>query len=172
MRGRIYLLGTRHSLQCGTDEWTPEQVGRYRAYVRASCDSHGVGLLAEEMSNDALAYQGATTTVAQQVADEINVPYIALDLNGTERAALGIDDYSLGIAAAPAGTSVTDRALRKLLGEKISDPLRERCWFARILAKDIWPVLFVCGADHVANLLSLMDSVNQVVTLLHQDYAP
>lgn len=67
---------------------------------------------------------------------------------------------------------MSDRTLRDLLTEKISNPLRECCWFARILAKDIWPTLFICGSEHVQNMVSLMQSVGQDLVVVHSDYEP
>ncbi len=170
MRGKIILIGTSHTIQCGSDECSLESIQQFRAYIKECCQSNGIRLVAEEMSCSGLLYHKVDASVAQELASELNISYLATDLDQTERLKLGIDDYSLGIASSPSGTQSSDPTVRDLLRAKVSDPLRECCWFARILEKDIWPTLFICGADHLGNMVTLMQSVNQDVIVAHRDY--
>jgi hypothetical protein len=171
MRGTIFLLGTSHPVQCGSNKCSLS-AQQFREFVRKHCHFYKIRLLAEEMSNCGLANHGVTASVAQTLASELNIQYLAVDLEDQERKNLGIDDWDLGIAAAPPGTFIADKAVLGLLTEKLSNPLREYCWFARILANDSWPTLFICGANHVQSMVSLMQSVGQDVVVINDDYEP
>lgn len=172
MRGQIILLGTSHPLQCGNAPTTPSQVQTYRTYVQELCNSCKVQFVAEEMPLDALPADEKRDTIACEVARDRDIPHEYIDLTQAERASLGISDSSLANAAIHLGTSRTRNNLRDRLTRKLSDPVRERCWLARIFAKNVWPTLFICGADHIKNMHRLIRSTKQSVTVAHSDYAP
>jgi hypothetical protein len=47
---------------------------------------------------------------------------------------------------------------------------RERYWYQQLLAFDNWPVLFVCGADHVDSLCSMLKNEGIDVHLVARDW--
>jgi hypothetical protein len=67
----VLLIGTRHDYQrpgC-------QGAGQFRAQVEAACRKHGIRLLAEEMSLDALHLCGAHRSVCQEVADSLGIAH-------------------------------------------------------------------------------------------------
>ena len=58
-------------------------------------------------------------------------------------------------------------ALKRLVGE-----LRECAWVVRILAENVWPTLFICGATHATRIADLFDRLGKLALLEKQDYAP
>ena len=170
MRGHIILLGTSHPLQCGVAPHTPSEVDNFRTYVREICSSHNIRLIAEEMSPDGLYEK--KDTIACEVARDLDIQHIYIDLTKADRKNLSISDFCLASAAHHLGTAETKDILRDMLTQRVSNPIRECCWFARILAHNVRPTLFVCGADHIENMRGLISSVDQRVTVAHHDYAP
>ena len=41
-----------------------------------------------------------------------------------------------------------------------------------MIALNIWPTLFVCGADHVNNMRVLIKKTGLAVLIAHEDYVP
>lgn len=172
MRAQIILFGTSHSLQCGTDKYTSVQLKRFRSRIRQVFQSYKIALVAEEMSNDGLAQYGKSTTVVARLARKLQIRHAFVDLTRTERASLAIDDSSLAAAAMTLASNNNASSLRDELNVRLSYPIRECCWFARILAANAWPTLFVCGANHVANMGCLIGSVGQDAVVVEYDYEP
>jgi len=172
MRAQIVLFGTSHSLQCGTDKYTSAQLKCFRARVRQVCQSYKIALVAEEMSSEGLAHYGKNTTVVAQLAEKLRIQHKFIDLTTTERVNLGIDDGALAAAAMNLGLSNSAKHLRDELNSRLSYPVRERCWFARILATNVWPTLFICGANHIGNMGCLIGSVGQDALVAEHDYEP
>jgi hypothetical protein len=172
MRAQIVLFGTSHSLQCGTDKYTSPQLKRFRSRIRQVCQAHKIALVAEEMSSDGLAHYGKTITVVARLAGNLRIQHKFVDLTTAERANLGIDDGSLSAAAMHLGSGDSAKHLRDELVSRLSYPVRERCWLARILAFNVWPSLFICGAHHVGNMGCLIGSIGQDAIVAERDYEP
>lgn len=172
MRTKIVIFGTSHSLQCGSDPFTQPQIENFRAYIQEICHSHQIKLIAEEMSCDGLSNYGKQTTVSAVVAKELDIQHAYVDLTRDDRIKLNIDDASLAMAAIHLGSEISASDLRQELVRTLSNPVRECCWVARILAADVWPTLFICGATHVGNVGSLLGSIGQDVVIAAYDYLP
>jgi hypothetical protein len=172
MRTQIVVFGTNHPLQCGSNSYTAEQVETFRAHLEEICLSHEIAFVAEEMSCDGLSRHGKEASVAAGVASKLRIKYDHIDLEGAERNSLSIDDGSLAVAAIKLGSGESIEHLRDELTRRISDPVRECCWFARILAANAWPTLFICGANHVGNMCSLIGSIGLDVVIVEHDYMP
>ena len=178
MRAKVFVFGTSHSLQCGTNQYTREQVEIFRSYLKEICHSREIRFVAEEMSNDVLLeeYKKKTTVVAE-VASALSISHEYIDLAISKRVQLYIADGCLINAAR---NLVADRnkdagRLRDKLHRRLSDPVRECSWVARILAVSCWPTLFVCGADHTQNIHNLINNIGQeflAVSIVEADYDP
>lgn len=174
MRAQIVVFGTNHPLQCGSDQYTTAQVEAFRAYIEEICHSHKIAFVAEEMSCECLTKHGKEATVAAGVAGKLLIQYDGhIDLKESERNSLRIDKGALVWAATKLGSDENmQRHLCEELIRRLSDPVRECCWFARILAADAWPTLFICGANHVGNMCSLIGSIGLDVVIVEHDYMP
>jgi len=103
----------------------------------------------------------------QQVAiSRKGIRHSYVDLSAQERAQLGIDRLSLH----QTGQSAKLTAPQVAAVERFGGELRECIWLTRILAINIWPTLFICGADHGPRVEHLFNSVGKLAVLEVNDY--
>ena len=155
----VYLVGTRHDYHRvgnpGSDQ--------FRAFVATACEERAIRAIGEEESLDSLSGSGATTSVCKQVAASLHIEHRYCDPSIAEQRALGIPNP--GKVGSGAFTLVcdyyeTDPEVRE------ADALRERTWLDRIVALDLWPTLFVCGANHTASFQRLLETKHITVHVL------
>lgn len=53
---------------------------------------------------------------------------------------------------------------------KLNHEVRERLWGARMAKEDIWPALFVCGANHCDSMSKLLAELGIEVHVAQADY--
>lgn len=155
----VYLIGTRHDYhRAGNPD--SEQ---FRAFVVAACQERRISAICEEESLDSLSRSGATASVCKQVAEALHVKHCYCDPSIAEQRALGIaNPGKLGAAAFSAVCDYyeEDPEVRE------ADAIRESTWLERIIALNLWPALFVCGANHTASFQSLLQTRNIIVHVL------
>lgn len=89
---------------------------------------------------------------------------------------LKIEDLDLAKATMYFSKSEDCSQLRDTLTECLSHPIRECCWYARILDlmrhhKSL-STLFVFGADHFQAMHNLIESTGMTVLIAQRDYLP
>lgn len=153
--------------------FTGSQIDGFKEYVHEICESRGIRLIAEEMTEMALNNKGVKETIFASVAKSLGIDHDqSIDLDSNERLKLGIDDYSIGNISARENGGVADQSAINLLNKHLSDPIRERVWYAKLLGKNLWPAIFICGAEHVENLADLVKMFGQEVNVTNRDYQP
>ena len=115
------------------------------------------------MSSDGLESQNVRMTVCQRIADD--TPNQQIDLDRLERSSLSLDDSF--VIAAVMRTGIPHKAVDSFIHE-----VRERVWVARILSGDAWPVLLICGAEHVDAVQVLFHRLDVPTEIVHRDYSP
>ncbi len=98
--------------------------------------------IGEEMSEEALS---GRESVARDVAKMNGIPHRLCDPNRAERSVLGIGSH---------------------------DPKRERYWLDQIIHFDVFPMLFILGAEHVMRFQSLLGDAGFDVVIVHEDWEP
>jgi hypothetical protein len=168
---KLYILGTSHPLQCGSDECSPTKVDAFRAELQRIFKAHNIRCVAEEMNAEGLLQHTVDSTIAQQLASSLDIQHHNVELTSEERALVSLDQSAI--------VNVLSRIPSKDGGTKLSNgfdrtlsEVRERCWVARILAKQQWPTLFICGAEHSKNVAKLWRRFGLTVVVLHSDYEP
>jgi hypothetical protein len=135
--------------------------------MRVACEANAVKALVEEMSLEGL--RGAARSVCEEVASALHIPHSYCDPSSEERAALGIieavDIWWRGFEDGR-DEAATEAEVRASYGK------REREWLRRLLALDEWPVLFVCGANHVETFRDLLEADGVAVQVLFEKWVP
>lgn len=165
----VLLIGTSHEYQrplAWPDAQGPEQFG---ALIDETCQREGVKAIAEEMSPEGLEQRGFHESICKQVADALRIAHRYCDPSSEERRALGIveeDDIRMSGFFA-------NRDQREIEAEvRASHAIRERCWLECLLKLDSWPVLFVCGANHIESFRALLEANGIVVRVLFTKWKP
>ena len=144
----VWLIGTDHQYQLPHNKGSDE----FRKLVAATCTSHDIKAIGEEMSLDGFKNTSSKQSVCKQVADSFRIRHCYCDPGHEERDKLGIP-YT--------GKS-----------DPYADAIRRRCWFEHILNLDSWPVLFVCGADHTKSFTALLCKNDIDVHILVANWKP
>lgn len=156
----IIIVGTSHTIQVSDLELKP--------FLESLCQEFKVHAVAEEMNEEALAEKHCTASIPMQVASELQIPHRFCDPNMTERVKLGIrQENDIRISAFPC--TLAEPEVAACLAE--SHAKRERYWLEQLRSLNLWPVLFVCGADHVASFCHLLKQEDIVVHIAAEDWA-
>jgi hypothetical protein len=156
----VIVVGTSHTIQVADLDLKP--------FLKRLCQEFEVHAVAEEMNEEALAEKNCTVSIPMQVASELQMPHRFCDPNRAERAKLRIrQENDIRISAFPSTLPESEVATR--LAESHAN--RERYWLEQLRSLDLWPVLFVCGADHVASFSHLLTQENIVVQIAAEDWA-
>ena len=170
MRANIYILGTSHSIQCGIPSLPVGHADSFTAEVKSLLEKYQIKCIAEEMSADGLEHQKVSETLSQSLAASLKIDYQAIDLSSKERAGLKLDDST--VLKAMRAVNISCNTSFQGVFSDLVDEVRERVWVARMLAKDSWPVLFICGANHAAAVEKLSRAVGLTAETMHVDYKP
>lgn len=170
MATELYILGTSHSLQCGSADCTQTNILTFDTELRRLCETFKIQRIAEEMTADGLTRYKVTETVGQRVAKDIGIPNQFVDLSPEERIGVSIDD-SVVIATVRRYVIFDGGPFREAFDD-LADGIRERVWVARILSREEWPILFICGSDHAVSVRKLWRRLGIDAKVVHRDYEP
>ena len=169
---RLYLVGTSHCYQYGAGAkrkvvCTVAQERAFRDFIRSlALQLKAVGL-AEELNEEGLLAAEKSASVLQALAQELAVPHLLCEPSRSERAALGAHEETW-IRSIAFMDEKTEAEVQLELGEQFRK--RETVWLDRLESFALWPILFVCGADHVTSFSSRAAGRDVVVVLVHADW--
>jgi len=166
MQGQLYVLGTSHDFQCGSAKCLPTQIAAFQAELQRIFDEYRVKCFADEMDAEGLRRYNVSSTIAQPLASSLGIEHHYIDLTVDERRLFSLGESAL-LKPFNAGRTNFHQVF-----DTIRNEVRERCWVARILAKQQWPTLLICGADHSQNVAKLWRRFGLKVVVLHEDYEP
>ena len=178
MTRKVFIFGTSHKLQCGAEECGGDKISLLEKEIRRVLSKYGIRHIAEEMSDDGLrkiAGDKASGTVCQCIAgiagNDVSVHHF-VDLDQKERACLSLSDAFMFKHS----TNNSERVRVREALSALCDEVRERVWVARVLSRDEWPVLFVCGADHAVSVSALFNCIGKRIgvqaTVICRDFDP
>ena len=162
----IFLVGCEHSLQIGAylgstpeapDLLDPIVADQVRWQVVQWIHSHGIHVVAEEMSREAIEARGVASndTPVSIACQSTNTRHELLDLNSAER----------GILAAACAKKVP-----------VNGGFRELVWANRLSDFTGMNVLMLCGSMHVTSLATTLltyDDFEPIgVTILSREWRP
>ena len=167
----VYIVGTAHSIQCGnTEKSTQEKIAAFCTEIRGIYEQYGIKRIAEEMSRDGLKRQCVEKTLGNRIADDYGICHHHVDLERSERTKLSLDDSLQSIEQRNLDVSNTVTLSEGI--ERLGHEVRERVWIARMISRNTWPVLFICGSDHSANVHELFRHIGMSAEILHDDFDP
>ncbi|TKS62902.1 MAG: hypothetical protein EWM73_02004 [Nitrospira sp.] len=167
MSRAVHVLGTDHRYQTRDTDFSEVQHNEFAQFVADTCRAHGICAIAEENNTQALAEASVEESVPQRIAHTLGLTHQHCDPDRATRTKLGIRQENDIRAQA-----FLERWSETIVQEKLeaSHRVRERYWLQQIIALNMWPVLFVCGADHSKSLLSLLPEHDVQVELVASDW--
>ena len=147
MTQMVIVVGTNHSLQLANLE--------LKSVLEGLCHVFNVRAIGEEMSEEALAEKSCAASIPMQIAAAFQLAHRLCDPNTAERATLGIrQEGQIRMAVWPSRYPLPEPEVIRLLKE--SYEIRERYWLEQLRSLNVWPVLFICGSDHVTSFCRLL----------------
>lgn len=143
----VIVVGTSHTIQTANLELMP--------FLENLCRKFKVRAVAEEMSEEALAEKSCAASIPMQVASVLRLPHRFCDPNKVERAKLEIrQENDIRLEAFLSNSTMSESEIAACVAE--SHAKRERYWLEQLRSLNAWPVLFICGANHVASFCQLL----------------
>lgn len=158
----IIVVGTSHTIQTTDMALQP--------FLENLCQKFNVRAVAEEMSEEALAEKDRAASIPMRVAKTLQIPYRFCDPDRTQRATLGIrQENDIRLEAFLSNSALSEAEIATRLAD--SHAKREQYWLNQLRDFNVWPVLFVCGADHVASFSQLLKRQGMTVHVAAEDWA-
>lgn len=161
----VVLVGTCHTYQLPDNSAASE----FDKLLRELCVAGGVKAIAEEMNTEALAESNAHHSTGELVARALDILHRYCDPNRDQRQALGIMQENPIKATAHIRGWDRRRIRQEILASHLA---REQYWLQQIRELDRWPLLFVCGANHVGSFKKLLSTNDIRVRVGRRDWAP
>jgi hypothetical protein len=159
----VLLIGTRHDYQRLGNPCSEE----FRSLVTATCQDQDIKAIAEEMNFEGLVPYGAKQSICEQVAHSLRILHRYCEPSIEEQKKLGIKQPG---KSSPSDFSFNPDRHEIEPEQRVSDAIRERCWFNHLLKLDAWPVLFICGANHTESFPGLLRANGIVVRVLFTNW--
>ena len=167
MSRRVFVLGTDHRFQRRSNEFTELQHRQFALYVLTTAKDSGIAALAEENNLQALEEACIAESTVQAIARKIGLKHRHCDPDRRTRYELGIcQENDIRVSIFPNELPEAD------IQQKVQESMRarERYWLSQILELNMWPVLFICGADHSLPFLDLLREEDLDAVLVAKDW--
>jgi hypothetical protein len=163
---RVVIVGTSHSYQIPP---TGPAANELRAFLGEIVSTHLVRAIAEEMSQERLANWDVTSSLCLELAIATGVSHRYCDLGGAQRSAAGVRHVNDIKADGIIHGWSTEKIEQEI---RASHSIRERHWMTELLDLNNWPVLFICGAEHVLPFQQLLQENGLSAEVAASDWAP
>jgi hypothetical protein len=163
----VLVLGTDHRYQRRDKALDETQHVAFAQLLTEICRAHCIKVIAEENNADAMAEDEIEESAPQQIARTLDLIHRHCDPDLKTRARLGIQqENQIRVSQLP------KRLAENVIQEKLraSQRARELYWVEELLQLNVWPVLFICGADHSIPLLALLKSKGIQPLLIAADW--
>ena len=164
----IHIIGTNHEYQNG-ENVTKEDILSFKAYLEFICQQYSIKAIAEEMNREALSEVNQLSSTCESLAEELSIVHRYCDPDRTERKKLGIRQEN-DVRLNGFSSRMTEEEIRDLIRNE--NVKRENIWLKHIQEINIFPLLFVCGANHVNSFSKITSSSGFLCNILCDDWTP
>lgn len=165
---KIYIIGTAHKFQTGNN-CKARDLEAFKGYLHEVCKGTGVKAIAEEMSLEALTEWNITESVCEAITKELSLQHRYSDPDRATRQRLGIRQEN-DLRAEGFLKNWSEKELQRNI--RAEHEKREKYWLNQIKALSNYPLLFVCGANHVNSFSILLRKQGLNLQILEEDWPP
>jgi predicted XRE-type DNA-binding protein len=157
----IIIVGTSHTIQ------TTEL--KLKVFLEELCRKFSVRAVAEEMFEEALAEKDCAESIPMQVADALQIEHKFCDPNMSKRTELGIfQENQIRVQNWISNSQLSESEIAELV--IVSHGKREQYWLEQLRSLNVWPVLFICGSNHVTSFHKLIEQQGFVAHIAADDW--
>jgi hypothetical protein len=164
-----YILGTNHIYQRADESCEPRAVDAFREYMDRVCQAHRIKAIGEEMSISVLRDFNRTESIPEKFATTHGKCHKYCDPDSAEQQRLGIRGDQC-VRYHVRDHNLSQEQIKQLL--LVEDSKRERYWLCKVKELNVWPLLFICGSDHVRSFAQLLSTVATAVHVAHENWSP
>lgn len=165
----VLIVGTSHEYQRRTSDGPSNAVNEFAEYLRQIIDANDVAAIAEEMSAAALEEHDLQNSVAQEICTRFGIPHALADPGPQERQQLGIQQRNeiefAGFFGDLSREEIEARVHR-------SYDIREEYWTTKLAELAAYPMVFICGADHVNSFRNKLLAQGHDAVVLTSNWIP
>jgi len=175
----VYILGTSHEYQRNDNTCQPESIEEFKRYIKFICQNYDIKAIGEEMSEEALKFWEREISIPKLFTQENPIiSHKYCDPEREEQKKFGIKQsgyFSQGrqlseILQSPDVKNLSQEEAEQL--EWQEDLKREPIWLCKILELNRWPILFICGSDHVDSFKELLDGESLSALIIVNNWKP
>jgi hypothetical protein len=169
----LHMIGTSHHYQYGMGAkrgevaCTEAQESAFRDFAHSSALACQVEAIAEELNEEGLREAGKPVSVLQSLANDLDLPHLFCEPDRSERDVLGAAEETL-IRMQALMNVQSEEVVQAQLEEQFR--IRETVWLQRLEGLSVWPVLFVCGANHVRSFSARLAAPGVSVKVVHPNW--
>lgn len=167
MLSQVYVFGTSHEYQRPDSKVPTSSIHKFEEALKAICATQKIALIAEENNLEAQTERKLGDSLPCKLAQLISLHHLYCDPDRKTRTALGIRQEN-DIRASHLFDDVTEEDIQAELME--SHKIRERYWLAELRKQNLWPALFICGANHVQSLVDEASLAGLAVEVVQEDW--
>lgn len=164
----LYIVGTDHKYQNRSDEFTDDQHAGFERYISQIITESEIALLAEENNEQAVLERGLAESSIQKLSRAHQIQHLFCELDRKTRAENGMEQEN-GIRLSGFFNNWTPEGIESKIQESYRN--REAYWLKLIVERDVWPALFICGANHALPFQELVSKNHIIPVLLSQDWS-
>jgi len=167
---KVYIIGINHDFQVPNGKRPEEEIRAFKSLLQDMCGQYQIQAIAEEMSLEALSNKGQQESTCKQVADNLGLPQRYCDPNSDTRKDLGmiIDENDIYLQKLFSGLD-DEQVSRKIRDEH---KRREQYWLKELKDLGVFPVLFICGANHALSFADLVSQGGLSGEVLYENWSP
>lgn len=163
------LIGTGPPYQTAEERCPPQGAQAFQRFLSEACRRYGIRTVAEEMNAEALAEVKRNESIPQRVASELSLTHLFCDPDRKQRRELGLlqeNDIRIQQFSDP---NISDDEIERQICSALTR--REHYWLERLQTVIQWPVLFICGADHVKSFEGILKDKGFSVECIAEDWS-
>ena len=168
MKPSVFLFGTDHRYQRRSSDFSEVQHKAFIQKLDDVCDAKLVEAIAEECSLEALKENNIDESVPEIFSKKNGIVHKYCDPNREKRANLNISQENDIRASAIFNNWSEDKIQEEIL---LSHNRRESYWMDMLYKLNQWPVLFICGADHVQSFSHVLRNNDIDVEIIECDWS-
>ena len=161
MNNVVVLVRTNHKYQWADRCLPTEEIIKFHDFLVLLAQKHRVNAIAEEMSIEALRNNDQIESIPFQVAQALNITHQYSDPETAEQSKLGIMNEGVVKYYGKYRNGWSRQEIESRI--EIEYRKREAVWLSKIKSLDKWPLLFICGSQHIIPFRDLLCKKGYIV---------
>jgi hypothetical protein len=167
MRQDLLIIGTHHKYQSRAADVSIEMIHEFESTLENFISKYGIMLVAEEGNKENLKEKNIKSTLPQDVSRKCRIKHLFCEAKRTYRVSHRMEFESDIMASGKSG-HLSDSEIEANIQKSYRE--REKYWLGRIMNKNIWPVLLICGAYHASHFHKLARQNGINAHVLYEDW--